>query len=77
MAKKFQTIPFAEVLVKKVKIGTKFRCDGGFTCLKNGAVRTVKKDKKGNFYILCKEGHHDLSGQLNRRGDKYIGFWLI
>jgi hypothetical protein len=35
---------WALVPVRKVNVGTKLVCDGGFTCLKDHAVRTVQRD---------------------------------
>jgi hypothetical protein len=66
-----------EVAIDKVKPGTRLKCDDGFTCLNKGAVRKVRRDELGN-YILCREGHHYLDGQIGSTNDKvYVGLRLV
>jgi hypothetical protein len=50
--------------------GTELVADGDFTCLPNGATRTVKYSSHG-LYIDCAEGRHYLEGQIE--ADYYIG----
>lgn len=52
----------------KLKEGMEVISDSGFTCLKEGDVRTVKVDEEGYFYINCEEGTHLLIGQYNEDG---------
>ena len=60
--------------VSSVSCGTRLICDGGFTCMRLGDVRIVKKDSQGRLCVTCKEGTHCLAGQ--RSGKNYVGFWL-
>lgn len=39
--------------VDEVKEGTILIADGGFTCLKEGEICTVKKDSNGDLYVDC------------------------
>lgn len=64
--------------VSRVKAGTVLVADGGFTCIKEGAKKKVRRDKSGGLYVLCKEGRHYLDGQLGWRPDtigQYVGFY--
>ena len=54
--------------IKDVKIGQKIVADGCFTCMGEGAVRTVMKGENGLPYIRCSEGQHYLAGQVGRGG---------
>jgi hypothetical protein len=54
--------------------GDEVQCDGGFTCLPNKAVATVKEDSDGK-YISCDHGKHYLDGQLETDGDSLIGLY--
>jgi hypothetical protein len=47
---------WAAVPTNKVRVGTVLKCDGGFTCIPNGALRTV-------FHY-----RGDLEGWCHRRG---------
>lgn len=53
--------------IKNIKRGDKLIADGGFTCLKPGAKRTVFIDG-GKPYICCDHGHHFLDGQMDAEG---------
>lgn len=60
----------------EVKAWTVLIADGGFTCIRNDAVLTVREDVAGLFVDCEDEGHkHYLDGQLDD-GDVYIGFRL-
>ena len=65
----------AVVPVSAVDIGMKLICDGGFTCMKEGAMKHVWGDKDGLF-VRCTDGRHYLSGQIDESGENYVGFWL-
>lgn len=73
--------PFAKV--SQVKVGTKLKADGGFTCLDEGEVCEVCADEDG-LYIKCKEGRHGLGGQLaseldtdiDPADDEYVGLYV-
>lgn len=58
----------------QVKVGTKLRADGGFTCLRDGDELTVESDD-GGLFVRCSSGTHHLDGQL-RRG-RYIGLTVV
>lgn len=64
--------PFATVA--DTKIGDKVITDGGFTCLKENVVRTVRGDKDGLF-IACKHKRHYLDGQKDGLGIRYVGLY--
>ena len=57
----------------EVKVGTRLEADGGFTCLKEGTIRTVEQGEKGGLFVPCSEGRHWIAVQLDGR-DRYIGF---
>ena len=51
-----------------VKPGMKLRADSGFTCLKEGDIRTVKSDRHGDLYIECACGSHHLDAHRGTDG---------
>ncbi len=51
--------------------GVSVIADGGFTCMNEGDVKTIKKGSDDYLYIECSDGRHDLDGQLE--GHQYIG----
>lgn len=53
-----------------VKAGNLLIVDGGFDCLRCGAVKLVLSCDTG-LYIRCDEGEHFISGQLD--DGEYIG----
>ena len=57
-----------------VKVGTHLVADGGFTCIKAGAELVVS-EKDGGLIVPCRDGGHDLAGQLDE-GSTYIGLYL-
>lgn len=67
---------WARVPISRVKAGTKLVTDDGFTCMKDHAHRTVMKDRNGELYVRCDEGHHGLDGQITDDGHHYTGFWF-
>lgn len=57
--------------------GRKLIADGGFTCIKDGAVLEVMRDQSGELYVPCSEGHHNLEGQFSEIDHNHlVGFWL-
>lgn len=62
--------------VKQVKKGTIVETDGDFTCIKKGTNREVKENVFG-LYIDCKEGGHQLDGQLSEDGTHYVGLYYV
>ncbi len=56
-----------------VKSGMKIKADGGFRCIRRGAVLTVKIDAEGFPYVPCRSGGHWLAGQVDGAGN-LIGF---
>ena len=62
--------------VSEVKVGTKLRTDGGFTCIDGDQVLTVEQDERGELFIPCDRGRHYIEGQLED-GDHYIGLSLV
>jgi hypothetical protein len=67
---------YALTKVADVKPGTVLIADGGFDCLRNLELCTVKMDDRGELYVDDDQGRHDLEGQLNNDGTHYVGFWL-
>ncbi len=62
--------------LSEAKAGVMVKADGGFTCIPEGAVRTIKIDEDGFPYIYCDHGVHWLGGQVDRNGD-LIGFTRV
>ena len=69
--------------VSEVKVGTKLKADGGFTCIDEGTILTVYNDGTG-LYVPCRgpdgaswtsNGRHYLDGQLSE--GKYLGLELV
>lgn len=62
------------VKLAEVKPGDRLVADGGFTCIKAGAIVTVGESPTGNdwpgadLYIPCSHGKHFLDGQENDAG---------
>lgn len=63
-------MPFANL--KDLKAGDKVRTDGGFTCMPEGATRTVRAGEDG-LYVRCDDGRHYLDGQHDARTGECIG----
>lgn len=55
--------------IADVKPGMKLKADGGFTCIKRGAVLTVEFDEQGLPFVPCKRGGHWLAGQVGEGGE--------
>ena len=76
------TCPFAHI--NEVKVGTKLRADGGFTCIPEGVILEVQADAEGSLWVPCNgaedfpepgdvipaacDSHH-LCGQLGMHED--------
>ena len=65
----------AYATIGEVKEGDTVRLDGGFTCIREGETRIVKRGA-GGLYFECSEGNHYLDGQLDD-GTEYIGVTLV
>lgn len=63
------------VSVHEVKKGAVLVADGGFTCIRSGAVLTVEEDEDGLF-VPCSHGGHYLDGQISDDGKTYVGLTL-
>lgn len=50
--------------------------DAGFTCMAPGPKLVLRSVRTGELYVLCKEGRHDLEGQMDARG-YLVGFTLL
>lgn len=70
-----QTRGAAVVPVSAVHVGTRLICDGGFTCMGDGAVKEVMISGS-TLFVRCRHGEHALGGQLDDAGENYLGFWL-
>jgi hypothetical protein len=59
-----------------VRVGMVLIADGGFTCLGEGRYE-VKADHvdHSELYIICREGKHFLSGQIDAEG-KLVGLTI-
>src|ERR1700752_627508 len=81
---------YAIVPVSSVKVGTRLIADGGFTCINKGEIVVVHEDSDGLYFNCCSEEgnygkaaddsrtqHHYLEGQLDDKGENYVGFWLL
>lgn len=65
----------AIIPISSVREGTVLICDGGFTCMNEGDLKTVQRNASGELFVPCKCGEHALDGQENEDGT-YSGFWL-
>lgn len=65
---------YAEVSVRKVKVGTVLICDGGFTCIKAGARRMVflDRDPKRTMDVPGTDGWVQKIAPMNHRSRLYI-----
>lgn len=56
-----------------IKEGDMVRADAGFTCIPDGAVLTVRRDRTHEGFaglcISCEDGNHWLSSQLGDDGE--------
>ena len=57
-----------------VKYGDKLIADDGFTCIKEGAVLTVKENEDGDLYVQCDHDKHFLDGQIDYDDGTLVGF---
>ncbi len=62
------------VKITKVRAGVRLRCDGGFTCINEHDVVTVREDPEGQLYVECRNGVHYLDGQASPDGT-YVGLY--
>ena len=62
--------------LSQLKPGDKLRTDGGFDCIEDGAVVTVRARSDGELYVDCSEGGHTLDGQADN-GDHLIGMYAL
>jgi hypothetical protein len=58
---------------KEVRVGTKLRADGGFSCISKGQVLVVNSHQ-GDLFVACDHGMHFLDGQCDDRRGGYEGF---
>lgn len=62
-------------MASDVKAGDMLQCDGGFTCMRDGAKKVVKADGDKR-YVACRDGRHYLKGQENNDG-ALIGLYKV
>jgi hypothetical protein len=48
-----------------------------FSCIKAGAIRTVKLTEDGRLYFICHDGKHYLHGQISEDGSEYVGIFRV
>jgi len=60
---------------EEVHPGTVLRADGGFTCLDDGEILTVRRDEDGVLSVPCRQGSHGLNGQLEN--GEYVGLFFV
>lgn len=58
--------------ISEIKAGDKVVTDADFSCMEEGAIKTVYSDKFG-LYIKCEMGYHYLDSQSN--GAEYVGLY--
>lgn len=75
------------VPIDRVKVGTRLKADGGFTCLNAGEVVTVEADSSGDLFVMCcgissdgdkpysdeRDQEHYLEGQEHDDVPFYVG----
>lgn len=73
--------------LSELKPGDKLIADGGFTCMRDGAIKVVLAEPNGELYVFCdgpdgegglEEGkcHHNLKGQISQENhDSLVGLW--
>lgn len=62
--------------LSKLKAGDKVLADGGFTCIKEGAVLEVEQNGTAGLFVPCTCGAHYLDGQLSDVDhDHLVGLW--
>ena len=52
----------------ELREGLHLVADGGFDCLTEGEVSPVYRNSTSGFYINCKQGKHELEGQVGPSG---------
>ena len=69
--------------LSRLKAGDRIEADGGFTCMRPGAVLTVAADARGELYVPCDgpdddpdPGKHFLCGQADD-GDHLVGMYPV
>lgn len=76
----------AYATVADTKAGSVLETDDGFTCMPQGAHKTVHEDDYGELYLHCAgegEQHdpqterHGLNGQLDNTGTFYVGLYPV
>lgn len=78
MTKAIGPVPFAKE--GEVKVGSVLRTDSGFTCMPDGAEKTVYRGEpsyEGDkcLYVSCEHGGHALDVQLE--DGEYVGLYLV
>ena len=66
---------YAKVL--ELKEGDRIEIAYDFSCIKAGAIRTVRLTADGRLYFICHDGKHYLDAQISWDGDgtEYVGIW--
>lgn len=60
----------------QAKAGIEIEVDGDFTCIDKG-TRRILTESSGHLHFSCKEGHHDIDGQLSDDGNYYVGLYPV
>lgn len=61
----------------EMKVGIKLKADAGFTCLKEGDIRTVFETIDGRLAIACARGIHTLDSQYDHGKDQIVGLYPV
>ena len=60
-------------ILSQVKPGDRLFTDDGFTCMRFGEAKIVRRNEEGQLYVPCRDGRHYLDAQLEH--GRLIGFY--
>lgn len=67
--------PYAKL--SELKVGDVLEADGGFTCIKKGAVLPIWVGNSGQLTVSCLlHGGHEIGGQADD-GEHLVGFYKV
>jgi hypothetical protein len=61
--------------IRNLRAGSCLCADGGFTCIKEGAILEVQAEADESLFVPCDDGKHFLDGQIDDDGGEVVGFY--